>query len=162
MSIDQKIAGSARRQKGFTLIEILVSVLIFAIGLLGLASLHVVGQRSNHDAFLRSQAIIQAYDIADRMRVNRAGVEAGAYDDIAPPATAADMSCLTSGCTPAQLAAIDIYEWQTSNTSVLASGEGIVEAQTGGVFKITIFWDEDRDGTVTVNTDTTFITEVRP
>jgi type IV pilus assembly protein PilV len=162
MSISFRAGKSDQQQKGFTLIEILVSVLIFAMGLLGLASLHVVGQRSNHDAFLRSQAIIQAYDMADRMRVNRAGVEAGAYDAITPPAGSASNACLTSGCTSAELAAIDAAEWQSANANILPLGQGSVTANNNGTYTITVTWDEDRDGLITEDVDTSFTTEVRP
>jgi type IV pilus modification protein PilV len=57
-------------QQGFTLIEVLVTVIIMAIGLLGVAGLQLAGMRSNHSAFLRTQATIAAYDLIDRMRAD--------------------------------------------------------------------------------------------
>lgn len=58
------------RQQGFTLMEVLVTVIIMAIGLLGVAGLQLAGMRSNHSAFLRTQATIAAYDLIDRMRAD--------------------------------------------------------------------------------------------
>jgi len=58
------------RQSGFTLVEVLVTVIIMAIGLLGVAGLQLAGMRSNHSAFLRTQATIAAYDLIDRMRAD--------------------------------------------------------------------------------------------
>jgi type IV pilus assembly protein PilV len=161
MSINLRTARAGSRQKGFTLLEILVSVFIFALGLLGLASLHVVGQRANHDAFLRSQAIIQAYDMADRMRVNSDGVAAGVYDAIAPPAATVSNACLSSGCTSAELAAIDAAEWQSSNANALPLGQGSVTANGDGTYTIVVAWDEDGTGVIDGN-DPNFTTEVRP
>ncbi len=62
----------SNRQRGMTLIEILVTVLVLAVGLLGMASLTVGSLKNNQGAFLRTQATILAYDMADRMRANSA------------------------------------------------------------------------------------------
>ena len=53
---------------GFTLIEVMVAVVVLAVGLLGMASLMVRSQQSNEGAYSRSQASILAYDIIERMR----------------------------------------------------------------------------------------------
>ncbi|MEJ2108263.1 MAG: type IV pilus modification protein PilV [Acidiferrobacteraceae bacterium] len=60
-------------QRGFTLTEVLIAVLVLAVGLLGLAGLQLAGMKSNHSAYLRSQATIVAYDLLDRMRADPAG-----------------------------------------------------------------------------------------
>lgn len=61
----------ADAQRGFSLIEVLVAMLILAIGLLGLAALQTQGVRFNHDAYVRTSATVLAYDIVDKMRLNR-------------------------------------------------------------------------------------------
>jgi type IV pilus assembly protein PilV len=66
---------TSSRQQGFTLLEVLVTVIIVAIGLLGVAGLQVAGMRSNHSAYLRTQASIAAYDLVDRMRTDPAAFE---------------------------------------------------------------------------------------
>ncbi len=60
---------------GFTLIEVLVSLLILAIGLLGIAALQFKGLRYSNSSFIRSQVNFLAYDIADRMRMNSANAD---------------------------------------------------------------------------------------
>lgn len=58
------------KQKGFTLIEVMVAMVILAVGLLGMASLMARSQQSNESAYLRGQASAAAYDIIERMRTN--------------------------------------------------------------------------------------------
>ena len=68
-----------RINDGFTLIEVLVALLILAVGLLGIAALQFKGMRYSNDAFMRSQITFLAYDIADRIRANAAN--GAAYTD---------------------------------------------------------------------------------
>lgn len=75
----------SQRAAGFTLLEILVAILILSIGLLGLASLQASGLRSNHSGYLRSKATIFAYEMADRLRANRATAIAGNYNIVFLP-----------------------------------------------------------------------------
>lgn len=56
--------------RGFTLIEVMVAVVILAVGLLGMASLMARSQKSNESAYARSQATLMAYDYVERMRSN--------------------------------------------------------------------------------------------
>ena len=72
--------AKANHEKGFSLIEVLISLVIIAVGLLGLASLQITGVRNNHSAYLRSQMTFLTYDIVDRMRANRISAEKGNYD----------------------------------------------------------------------------------
>ncbi len=60
-----------RQESGFTLIEVLVALLIVALGMLGNAMLQLQGMKNSNDAYLRSQIGIFAYDIADKIRANR-------------------------------------------------------------------------------------------
>ena len=62
---------SMRRQAGFNLLEVLVSVLIVTIGLLGLAGIQVVAQRAEQESYQRAQAMILMSDILDRINANR-------------------------------------------------------------------------------------------
>ena len=60
------------RASGFTLIEILVSLTLIAVGLLGLAQLIVKGQRASFEAYQRQQAIALANDMLEKIKANRA------------------------------------------------------------------------------------------
>lgn len=114
-------------EKGFTLVEILVAVLVLALGLLGLAGLQTSGLHSNHSANLRTGATLLAYDMTERMRANRAGYDGGFYNNPTPT----DRSCVWDGSTPAactaqQMAQHDAWEWTTSLTQTLPQGVGVV------------------------------------
>ena len=114
-------------QRGFTMIEVLVSIVVMTFGLLGIAGLQLTSLQNSRSSTMRSIAIQQAYDIADRMRANLAGVAAGNYDMSTPGAGTSKSGCTTTaGCTPAQMAANDIYEWQQNlNASTNTSGGGL-------------------------------------
>lgn len=161
---------TADLQKGFTLLEVLIALLILSIGLLGLAALQTTGLRSNQMASMRTTATELAYDIADRMRANEHGMgvtrdpltKAITYtnvdDDyiIAYDATEAvpTVDCATDICAPQQLAVYDLNQWRTA-VRKLPGGASSIAGPSGTEFNhvITIYWDENRTGaTVTDET----------
>jgi type IV pilus assembly protein PilV len=134
----------AHPSSGFTLMEVLVTVAVLAIGLLGLAGLQAQGIKFNHDAYLRTQASQLAYDMTDRMRANQQGVQNGDYDAI--DGSEADPGCITAGCTATEMAAYDGYIWNQVAAASLPGGSGTVTAQGGGVFLVTVNWTERAEG----------------
>ncbi len=115
-----KIQHNEHRARGFTLVEVLVSLVILSIGLLGIAKLMLFSSHSNDSAYLRSQATDLAYEILDYMRANI--VQAGRIGRLnlhitlrqrcrrstpGSPAIGAG-----SGCVHHNLAALyDLYQW---------------------------------------------------
>ncbi|MCH9697183.1 MAG: type IV pilus modification protein PilV [Gammaproteobacteria bacterium] len=159
---------------GFTFIEILVSIVIIAIGLLGLTKLQITSLRYNQNAYQRSIATQLAYDLSNRMRANKQGVELGFYN---LPTAQQHTACLTSaGCTPAEMARHDVYEWlsDSSPTSVVnqlpnASATVCMDSTPvdgdpedpvcdglGSQYAIKIWWSDD-DGATTFR----FVTSVQ-
>lgn len=115
------------RQCGFSLLEVLVTVVILSIGMLGVAAVLVTVHKANASSYLRQQAVQETYDILDRMRANRSAALQGGYDvalNTAPgtPST----NCTSGSCSPAQLASYDKWQWRTDITNNLPSGTGSV------------------------------------
>lgn len=65
------------RGGGFSLVEVLVTVAIVAIALVGIAATQLVGLRGNQSAYYVTQATFAAYEVADLLRANRGAVVAG-------------------------------------------------------------------------------------
>ena len=153
-----------RRQHGFTLIEVLVSSLILSIGLVGVAGLQVMSLKNNQSAYMRSQVSALAYDLADRMRSNVAGANAGYYD---PAQAAQKLPCNTvAGCSNQELAQNDLAEWNALLARNLPLGNGFVCIDStpddglnaaapacdgiGTQFSVKVWWDDNRDGAISV------------
>ncbi|MGZ8239918.1 MAG: type IV pilus modification protein PilV [Methylobacter sp.] len=138
-----------KNNTGFTLIEVLIAMIILAVGLLGLAGLQATSLRNNQSAYNRSQATQLAYDIADRMRANVPAANNYAGTFMAPSAAAAQADCITISltCTAAHMAQNDLFQWNSAVTTALPGGAGTI-ARAGSVFTITITWDDNRDGSV--------------
>src|SRR5271163_4860263 len=116
-------------ESGFTILEVLVSLVVLSIGLLGIAKLVLYSAHANDSAYLRSQATELAYEILDSMRANSTGAKAGNYNAVLAAAPVVPpVNCLTGACTnPSDQAAYDIYQWKerlAAPTGALPSGEG--------------------------------------
>lgn len=159
----------ARKQRGSTLIEVLIALLVLSFGMMGMAGVQSVSLRGNQAAYFRTQATSLSMDIVERMRANITGVGAGAYNNVAGSATA---SCYTTaGCTSTQMADQDINDWLAQVTALLPGGTAVVCLDSGGddgtaaafacdntgaIYAIKIWWDDNRDGTANERYVTTF------
>lgn len=136
-----------KRSTGLTLVEILITLLVMSIGLLGVAGLHSLSLRNNYDALMRSHASALASDIADRMRANRAAAtEGGEYDAVAMGVTPAIDEDSTQ-------AAIDIGEWKETLDAQLPDGKGSINIAANGIVTIQVQWGE-RGNTMVFETET--------
>ena len=113
-----------RAQTGSGLIESLISIFVVSIGFIGFASLQISGLVAANDSLFRSKAVYLSYQLADRVRANLPGAQAGSYDDFEAPVSSP--GCIASNCTPAQMAQNDFYEWSTEVASLLPSGAGVI------------------------------------
>lgn len=108
---------------GFSMLEVLIAILIAAFGMLGVAGLQAYNLKSSHGSNLRSVATMLAYDLSDRMRANRKGLEAGSYDNQQGQLVS---GCYGSGCTSTQMAQMDVYLWKQAIAAALPGGQGAI------------------------------------
>ncbi|MBD9679047.1 type IV pilus modification protein PilV [Pseudomonas sp. PDM18] len=132
-----------KRSEGFTLVEVLISVLILGIGLLGLAGLQNVGISAGYSALHRSQASWLAGEMAELLRANPDSARAGAYDlNFIDGAAGCPKG---GGSTRAQL---DLGQWQADVCETLGgSGSGSVTVtRSGDLYSavIAVRWSERR------------------
>ncbi len=156
---------------GFTLVEVLVSIVILALGLLGLASLQGISLKNNQDAFLFSQANALAYEMSDRIKANRLEWIVA----IPAPAAACVDGCNSSGasCTATQMAAYDYCYWQQKAIATLSTGAtAVITASpkagsttcTGGASSLclTMTWSRTNQNLSAAMNTTNFELEVTP
>lgn len=140
------------RQDGFSLLEVLVAIVVLALGLLGLAGLQITSLQGGHGAYLRAQAALLAYDMGDRIRANQADIDGYAHASGAAPA------CVDEPSTAGSVAEDDLADWLNSLACLLPGGNGSVAIDLSGdtdIVTISIVW-ADRQGDDDSLTDGTF------
>ena len=111
------------------MIEVLITVVVMAIGLLGVASLQIGSVKHAQDAHTRSQAAFLAYSISDSMRVNLLSTRAGLYDlNATDSSPVVAVTCMgeSATCSPAELATFDVARWRASIAAQLIDGNSEV------------------------------------
>lgn len=151
-----------RRSRGFGLIEVLITLLVFSIGVLAVAGLQAISKKNNYNALQRNTAANLAQSITASMRANPNALGAylipqdaplGSRNSVTPPET----NCYQTACTPTELAAFDLWQWELvldgasemggadddRQTGGLASPSACIEGPSGGgagVYEITLVW----------------------
>jgi type IV pilus assembly protein PilV len=150
----------ARAQRGISLVEVLVTVLVLSIGILGVSGLGAFGKRATFEAVQRSTASELAYALLEEMRGNKAAI-ATVYLAVGPlgrgsrgaePMPACDV--LGAGCTADQFAAHSLWAWERmldsgwetaggNDTGGLIEATACIDGPAGGgegVYSVTIVW----------------------
>lgn len=174
-------------QRGASLIEVLVAVVLLSFGVVGMAGMQYAGIKFNHSASLRSQATSLAYDLADRARANLDACQAGAcayqttlvtgFDGAAAEACGQPFPAVVGA---AAMAASDVNQWKSCVEAALPGGQGaatLLAANTPyvdqcgtthagtarEVFVVELNWNDGRLQTVANPLDCVVVrTEVRP
>lgn len=134
-----------QRLRGASMIEVLVSLVIIAVGLLGLAGLQVRLQSSEMESYQRTQALLLLDDMASRIAVNRNNADT--YLVAADSPLGVGPACPTASTTVADR---DRAEWcralqgaaETSGASkvgAMIGGRGCVESVDGD-YLVTVTW----------------------
>ncbi len=155
---DCRAAGGAKA-RGASLIEVLISVLIMGIGMLGIAAMQATALRNSQSSVERSQAVIQNYAIIDAMRANRQNALNGDYN------TSGWMCAAPTGTT---LSATDRAWWLgslkqatgTAATDTSVCGQITCTGATG-ICVVAARWDDSRAGTGGQTGSATYSVETR-
>jgi type IV pilus assembly protein PilV len=138
MTVSSRVNGR-RSQSGMTLVEILVTVVVISVGLLGVAALQLWTLKGNQEAYVRSQASVLAGYILDRIRANQAGFLNNEYevnfDGVGAPGTTAGN---------------DLARWQAQINQLLPGGAAnasgrLVRTPGTNIITVTIRWTERAD-----------------
>lgn len=132
-----------KKQYGFTLIEVLISVLVLSVGILGIGALQTLGIRYTQNSYMLSIATQQAQDMAERMRANPAQMfdeTNGYYNNITTAYTGTVPDCISTTCTTLQRAQLDHSQWTASNTALFGNTGSVQRA--GETFQISINWQD--------------------
>jgi type IV pilus assembly protein PilV len=137
-----------KHQHGFSMIEVLVTMLIVALALLGTSGLLTYAMRQNQGGQFRTQAVFLSSDLAERMEANRVTALAGGYDIAAPTV---DVDCSSKYCTGDELATSDLFKWSQAVAAALPQGTATppVHTTTGSqhTYTITISWVDRQEKT---------------
>lgn len=136
------------------MLEILVTLVILALGLLGTAALQAQSMRTVQGGQFRSQAVLLAADIGERMEGNKAGAIGGAYVLAAGEIKSGSRDCAGEPCNSDDLALFDLETWQNNVSDALPGASWEITRTVVGnpsVYTIAVSWVDRR-------TDTTYAT----
>jgi type IV pilus assembly protein PilV len=137
------------RQTGVSLVEVLVTVVIVAIGLLGLAGMQSRLQASDMESYQRAQALLLLDDMAARLTSNRAA--AADYVTGSTAALGVGMTCPTTGSTSSR-AELDAADWchqlqgaaeeitGGARAGAMIGARGCVEQLPNSDYLVTVVW----------------------
>lgn len=153
-----------KKQRGVSMVEVLVALVIIALALLGTAGLQAHAMRLNQGGQFRSQAIFLVADLAERMEANKAGSVAGSYIlATASTAPALNTSCDTSvtaftatACDSTALATYDLAQWQNAVATTLPQSSWSVSRSGANpsTYTIVVNWVDRRSNTTYSTADT--------
>ncbi len=129
-------------QSGFTLLEVLVSVFVLSVGLLGIASLQLTSKRTNYEAVQRTNATMLAQELLERIRANASKLtiytQAGAGRTITLTVDDAitETDCTSADCSADSLAQYDLYEFSEALRGVTEVSDA--GKSTGGLVSPTV------------------------
>lgn len=129
-------------QRGLTLVEAMIALLVVSIGLLGIASLQITAMNQNASSLHHSQAVWYAYNMSDRIRANI--TQFANYDGIDTDANNYTQDCTVSRCSGADMINADAADWETM-ISNLPGGVGVI-SNPGNELLVTVMWDDDGTG----------------
>lgn len=135
--------------RGSSLLEVLISMALLALALLGAAMMSVQALKLNQGGRYRAQAVVLSDDIAERIEANKDGAIAGAYALAANAAASSAKNCTAAPCSSAELAGYDLADWVTRASQALPDANWTITTVAVGnpaTYQIDVGW-RDRSAT---------------
>ncbi len=131
-------------QRGVTLVESMIALLVISVGLLGIAALQITAMKQNTSSLNNSQAVWVAYNMSDRIRANISQFDN--YKGI-DTNTGYSQDCMSTTCSNAQMLVADAQDW-TTLVQALPGGRGMIVGPiaTPNVINVTVMWDDEGTG----------------
>lgn len=123
------------KQAGFTLIEVMIAVVVFSFGLLGVAGIMTVAVKNNHNGYMRSQAAFLSTSILDMMRRNQIPLWSDGYNGTYSGYNSVATACTdptATACDPDELVTRDVDQWSNMITQILPNSSGTINCATSG------------------------------
>jgi type IV pilus assembly protein PilV len=137
--------STIKKQAGSSMVEVLVTVLLLAVGLLGVAGMQSAGLRQTAASQMSAQSQLLVQDLAEMIIAYDIGA-AGTYEFSSVPASQGT-NCLTGPCTAAQMAQYNLWTWgQNMNPKLPSYAIDIDFDATTNAYEIVLTWDENREG----------------
>ncbi len=144
----QNHSSLTRKSKGFSLLEVLITMVVLAFGMLGVAKLQLTSLRDVQNARYISQANLLVQNMAEHIAANSQALIS--YQLNYQQQVNATVNCKVSQCSNNNLAKYDLMRWQQRITKSLPSGSGEIRINNNQA-QILVYWDENRDGSSGAN-----------
>lgn len=164
---ESKRAGQrARAQAGFSMIEVLISLVLIAVAMFGHAGLQLNAMKFAKGGASRMQAAFLSNELAERMEANKVGSVNGDYvvASVSSTPSTASTDCTTTACNASALAAYDLAEWTTRVAATLPGASWQITNPTTGnpsTYRIVVNWEDRRANTATTTYATAGTTETQ-
>ncbi|MEE9426015.1 MAG: type IV pilus modification protein PilV [Methylococcales bacterium] len=130
--------SSLEQNRGSTLIEVLVTAVIMAVGLLGVASVQITSLKTNDSTYNRTQSAMSTYNMMDYIRANRESAIAGDYN--------ISLSAFSDLSTPSgnSIPETDRYHWFQKLNNNVPSAKAAINCNSSGICAVKVQWDDTR------------------
>lgn len=138
-----KISSRKQFQDGFSLIEVMVSLLVMTLGIVGMTGLQTASLKHNTHSMQRTKAAYLSYEIMDRMRANADSIYSVALDSQPD-----EQECFSAACTPEELMNFDIAEWKCALGRHLSSPTCVTLAANANALLLSVEALPGGDGSI--------------
>lgn len=132
-----------RSQRGFNMLEVLITMFVIAMALLGTAALQAYSLKVSQGGQFRTQAVVLATDLVERLEANVSGAAAGNYVATLP-SSAGTSDCSASKCSAQEMAQYDLARFQARMQAALPDAAATITRSGAGpwVYTVQITWKE--------------------